>query len=386
MNIAYFSKTRLPSKAANSVQSMEMCAAFVELSHSVTFFVISESDEENRPDKQVIFAAYDLAPTFDLEFINIPRSRGSRVLYIWSVVWAVFRIRRALKKRSFDLVYSRDVLAALIGASLGTPSVFEAHFPAWFGRLEAVFFRFLLQHKKFKGLVCITDALKSAYLSRYGPRLKGAVVVAPDAARKPREDQSPATLRGSPDALKIGYVGHLYRGKGMEIIAALGEEMSGSEFHVIGGTSHDLNFWKKRAPSNVFFYGFVDRSRIGGYFKAIDVCLLPNQLHVETSGAMQAERVSNIASFTSPLKMFEYMAYAKAIVASDLPVLREILTNTTEAILVPLDDIGAWRAAIEFFSDPDRREKFGQRARNAFLKNYTWQHRAQKILMAIEQS
>jgi len=84
------------------------------------------------------------------------------------------------------------------------------------------------------------------------------------------------------------------------------------------------------------------------YINALDICLLPNQKIVvsivgEADDKYTQER--NYGDVTSPLKMFQYMAHKKPIIASDLPVLREVLNNNN-AILIPPDDIDAWVKAI----------------------------------------
>ena len=79
------------------------------------------------------------------------------------------------------------------------------------------------------------------------------------------------------------------------------------------------------------------------------------------------------------MKIFEYMAAAKPIIASDLPVLREVL-NDSNAILVDPEDIDAWRDALAALRDPKRREQLGRKAHDDFLRSYTWQARASRVL------
>jgi glycosyltransferase involved in cell wall biosynthesis len=81
----------------------------------------------------------------------------------------------------------------------------------------------------------------------------------------------------------------------------------------------------------------------------------------------------------SPLKIFEYMASKKAIVASDLPVLREILSETN-AILVAPDDLEAWKDAIRKLKDNTLRKKLGSAAHKAFRSKYTWDIRARNVI------
>jgi glycosyltransferase involved in cell wall biosynthesis len=77
--------------------------------------------------------------------------------------------------------------------------------------------------------------------------------------------------------------------------------------------------------------------------------------------------------------MFEYMACGRAIVSSDLPVIREILSQST-ALFCPPEEPSAWSDALgSLIDNPERRVELGTRARQAVLE-YTWKARAQKAL------
>jgi glycosyltransferase involved in cell wall biosynthesis len=79
------------------------------------------------------------------------------------------------------------------------------------------------------------------------------------------------------------------------------------------------------------------------------------------------------------MKMFEYMAAGRAILSSDLPVLREIL-DETKAVFCPLEQTDAWESALRgLLDDPQRRQALGQNARSA-VEQYSWVRRAQRAL------
>jgi len=83
----------------------------------------------------------------------------------------------------------------------------------------------------------------------------------------------------------------------------------------------------------------------------------------------------------SPLKIVEDMAAGKAIVASDLPVLKEFLRDGSNAVLAPASDEGAWAKRIRGLrADPEARRRIGAQARREFLEAYTWDHRARRVL------
>jgi glycosyltransferase involved in cell wall biosynthesis len=115
---------------------------------------------------------------------------------------------------------------------------------------------------------------------------------------------------------------------------------------------------------------------VQGYLAAFDVVLLPNQRKVTTSGGK-----GDIGRWTSPLKAFEYMAAGKAILASDIPVLREVLEDGVNALLCEPDDIGSWLNALQKIgSQPEYRKALGLNARDIFERQYTWQARAENIV------
>lgn len=111
------------------------------------------------------------------------------------------------------------------------------------------------------------------------------------------------------------------------------------------------------------------------YLYAIDICVLPNQKIVYAHGAKK--NGFNISEFTSPLKLFEYMAHRKAIIASNLPVLKEVL-NQKNSILVNHADIDDWINSIEKLRNPKKRQKLGDQA-SRDLNRYTWINRANNI-------
>ena len=385
MRIAYLARTRLPDITANSVQSVQVCAAFAGLGHSVTFIVIDDSDPSNELTWEQLSDFYDVQKRFKVERIAIPNARDSRLLYLWASLVSIPRIRKKLIKGGYDLAFSRDVLSAWIASHCRLNTVFEAHALIWAGRLQRLLFGRLVRSKYFLKLVSITQSLAEVYIRRY-PELQDRVIIAPDGAEICSQgviENAQSPLKGLSTKLKVGYVGHLYKGKGLEVVEAIAGSLPDVEFHIVGGRPEDVSFWEDRLKEdNVYFYGFVPREKLSHYYAELDVCILPNQETVWAAGAATVKNRLDIGSFTSPLKMFEYMAYGKAIVASDLPVLREVLHDGI-AVLVDPSRAEEWEDAIRFFANAAERDRFGLAAREEFLMHYTWDIRSKKLLQSI---
>jgi len=106
--------------------------------------------------------------------------------------------------------------------------------------------------------------------------------------------------------------------------------------------------------------------------KAVDILVLPN------SGKTEISR-----NRTSPMKMFEYMASQRPIIASDLPSIKEIL-NENNAILVKSDDSEDLASNINvILKNQDFSDKILMQAYQDVQK-YSWINRVKTILFFIK--
>ncbi len=179
--------------------------------------------------------------------------------------------------------------------------------------------------------------------------------------------------RRLPERLTVGYTGHLYPGRGMDLLVELAARFPALQFLWVGGREADVDRWRQRLRQdqidNVTLTGFVPNRELPGYQAAMDILLMPYERVIEGSGG------GNSADYCSPMKMFEYLAAGRAIISSDLPVLHEVL-NDDLAVFCPPEEPDPWAAALEeLVLDPARRRALGDRARQAAAA-YTWQARA----------
>lgn len=377
MKIVYIAKAIVPSRTANSVHIIKICQAMANLGHDVVLCVIADGGRKEKPAN--VYEYYAVECNFKIIWVPVFSSRDSRIRYLFSTILSVIPIAQKILSLKPDLVFGRDLLGCTIGAILGKTTIFESHSPLWGSSLESLLFKVLLRLSAFRRMVVISEALRQAYLEQYTGLLALKLMVAHDAAEEVCTDVISNDLGGRLDALKVGYVGHLYKGKGVEVIANIAPKLPNIDFHVIGGLEENISEWKSKIRvNNVFFHGFISQKKLPSYIKALDVCLLPNQLHVSAYGATP-DQLNNISNYTSPLKMFEYMAHKKPIIASDLPVLKEVL-NDEVSILVSPSDFSSWIEAIKLLEDLCLREELGKRANQLFTSKYTWNIRAKCIL------
>ena len=144
-----------------------------------------------------------------------------------------------------------------IASILKNHIIFEAHTPIFEQKNHRLFFfKKLIQSKYFLKMVVISNALKKMYLDN-GYLNDTKIKVAHDAADKVENFKKSAQLQGNNKNLKVGYIGHLYKGKGMEIISSMAQNLDEDvEIHIIGGTEKNINFWRNRINHKIFFLWF----------------------------------------------------------------------------------------------------------------------------------
>ena len=364
MRLLYVHNIAMPGPEANTVNAAKMCAAFAANGCEVTLAVLPDRADGDLGAR--IRAHYDLAQPIRVR--PLPRAAARPTIAALSAAMMVRRERP-------DLVYTRAPHVALAACAVGAPVILEAHTDtdalSALGRMALVR---ATRHERLRALVVISQALAERLRQRL-PRLPCPLIVAHDGA----DAQPHGALRARSGRFTAGYVGRIYRGKGVELIAALAAHCPWADFHIVGGAAAEAaDVTGAPPPANVLFHGPIPHSRVGAMIAGWDAALAPYQRRV-----LVADGRTDAAPWMSPLKIFEYMAAGKAIVASDLPAIREILSDGVNALLCAPDAAESWATALqELRARPERAAQLGLAARACFEAEHTWVQRARRILDA----
>jgi len=183
------------------------------------------------------------------------------------------------------------------------------------------------------------------------------------------------------EKIVVGFVGIFEPWHGIEVLleaaSAITDRTDDIVFLLIGdGTLRNriVNIIeRKNMQGCVILTGLVPLVDLPEHLAACDILVSP---HVGFSDGSEF--------FGSPVKIFEYMAMKKAIVASNLGQMGQILRHNETALLVPPGDPSALaRSILKLASDRTLREKLGAAARREVVANYTWEINARRVLQAV---
>ena len=379
MRIHYLSASRVISDRANAVHVVRMSAALSSLGHDVTLHAYQGGGTDRE-----VFDYFGVSSTFELRRYARSKRPDAFIMHrLHKLGMPTRSLMRYLQGRQLvrpkthmdrdGIFFARNAEWLLACLDRGSRFIFESHKPARDVQSRWIHGR-LFGHPGFLGLVVITQPLRDLYREMFPAIPPDRIVVKADGADEVDSSLLTATANAR---FQVGYVGHLYEGRGGELIVALARTLPEADFHLVGGRSEDLaRLSSLRPPENLFLHGHKPPAILSSLYPKFDVLLAPYQRRVSVGGSAQ-----ETSAYMSPLKVFEYMSWAKPIVASDLPVLREVLVQGCNALLVDPEDVRRWETALRrLMANRKLRDGLARTAGQLFRERYTWKARARDVL------
>jgi glycosyltransferase involved in cell wall biosynthesis len=393
MQLLYIANIRLPTEKAHGLQIMQNCEAFADTGVNVTLWAARRWNTADMKAIDDVWAHYGVKQNFALKHIPcidlmpfVPNRNdllARLVFYLQQGTFVVIAFLLALFTPA-DVYYSRDPIVLLV-LSLVKPQrklAYEAH------RLGAGRGGRWLQSqvvRRVGTVITITHRLRHDLIQRGADSTR--TLVAHDGiqqerfANMPTQAAARATLGWPSDAFIVGYVGRLQTlamDKGVGTLVEAMRTIEGVSLALVGGPDDIAKtlraHWMSLGLDEAHFFsaGQVAPGRVALYLSAFDVCAMPHPW------------TEHFAYHTSPIKLFEYMASRRAIVASDLPGWADVIHDGVSALLVPPGDVDRLADAISLLrDDPILRQRLADCAYERVIRDYTWNARAKTILNAI---
>lgn len=293
---------------------------------------------------------------------------------------AFWRVWLAARRFRPELIYERYNLFYLAGVWLarrsGTPLFLEVNAPLAaererFGglslpglarRLEAYCWR------SADKVLAVTGVLRDMIVRAGVPAAR--VEVTPNGINLAEFDSVPRVESRS--RVVLGFVGFVRDWHGLDTVIAAMAEAPGDfalDLVVVGDGPARADLEQQAAAlglgDQVRFTGLQPREKIPALVAGFDIALQPR-----------------VVDYASPLKIFEYMAAGRAIVAPDQPNIREILRDGETALLFdPARPAAMWQAIARLAADADLRGRLGAAARAEITRrDYTWAGNARRVV------
>ena len=371
LRVLYLGSHPLFTEGASAVHMMKMCQAMANLGITV------ECVLPGRVKKERLFSYYGVKTPFRVTSIALSGGAARRPLH--GLLGALYARR---KRDGFDCALTRDLVFAWFATRVfGIPTVYDAHHPPVNWAAERIIGSFS-RSKSLLGMSFNSRGLREIY-SHLGIAGRNPIV-APngfelEAFEKESDISSLRACLGLPlDRKIVCYCGNTYRGRGIEILVRAAEKIPEVEFLIVGGRERDNALWREMArqsgATNFRMEGFVRQREVSAYLLASDVLVMPYSSGVTIRDGTEA------GEFTSPLKLFEYMAAGKPIVATGIPSVLEILTPGENSVVTPPDDAEEFIQALGLvLGDSEFCARVSQRARSDATE-YTWEKRVEKII------
>tara|TARA_B100000886_G_scaffold338545_1_gene301616 strand:- start:1124 stop:2206 length:1083 start_codon:yes stop_codon:yes gene_type:complete len=351
-NITYISELCLPSNSGYAQHVLKICDSFSK-KFITTLFVISNSKSFQSYQRE-----YSLKNFFNINSFT----KSGKNNFIIRILFSFYVLKKINKN---SLIISRSLISSLILSLFGVRNILELHHPP--KGLSSYFFYFYRVLRLDKNLEYV---FLHKNIKNYLKMKKG--IILDDAC-----DLSDFKIRKLKVKYEYCYVGSLFKGKGLENIIQLAMHFPKKKFHVFGDIKtidHNLNKLLIKRLKNLYLHNFKSYRYIPSILMSSKYLLLPYSKKVSVNS-----KNLEVSNYMSPLKMFDYLASGKVIIASNLKVYSHVLKNNFNCLMPKKNDSKSWIDLINYISKENI--NFNYLRENAIntASKYTWDKRIKKI-------
>lgn len=385
MKLIYHHRTR--AEDAQGIHIKALCQAFEELGHEVKMVaLVREAKRASKPAdaSQGAHRMFGIAiPAWAYELMalayNIPA--------FFALAWTILRFKP-------DFIYERYALSTWAGLAAARvfrkPFILEVNAPLSVEMKQHGHLVFVRLAQWIEDWLC-RNATKTIVVStpmRETFEQRGIAAhhfaVMPNGVDRaifnPAVDGKPVRRAlHLEDRFVVGFVGWIRPWHGVDMmldaLAALAEQLPQLELLIVGD-GPALQGLQQQArqlgiEQRVHFTGPVGSEAVPAYIAAMDVAVQPD-----------------VTAYASPIKLFEYLAMAKAVIAPDKPNITEIVSGGESALIFPPRDGAILARHIErLYRERELVAQLG-RAGNALIdaRGYHWQGNARRVIELVREA
>jgi len=300
-------------------------------------------------------------------------------------------LRKVLRKKNIDFIYERNAFFCWAGVSSAKkyhiPIILEVNEVSGIARVRGQILKYLakeIERRNFKeadAIIVVSQFLKE-HIANYFNIDPDKILVVPNAVN-PDEFNIDSRLEDcrlndflNNRGIIIGFVGGFVKWHNFELLfnalkQIINEGIKNICLLLVGDgplrKDMDRMIDEMDLRQHVFFTGQVQHKKIPTYINAMDICVIPH---------------SN--EYRSPIKLFEYMAMAKPVIAPNTEPIESIITDGINGVLFELENVYSFKKCLKnLMVDKEKRIKIGEAARNTIISKHLWRNNAEKIISLV---
>jgi glycosyltransferase involved in cell wall biosynthesis len=355
MKIAYIAETYLTNRSAQSIHVVKICDAFSK-KNKLTLLLPKNDIKFTKIKKEFMLTSKN-------KFLIKPLL-NKKISNFFHRLYFGFKVSKFLLKNDQDLIITRSFICSFFLSTRRIKHIFEIH-----SELKGLT-KLLMINLNFinsiyvKKIIFISKALKN----KFKILNKSKSIVLHDAVDM--DNFALIKINKNKTIKNLAYVGSFHKGKGVELVCELARRFKNLNFNIFGD-SLGRHYPKL---SNLKFHGYIKYNQVPKKLYSSDILLLP-------SAKIQFGRSNsvNISNYNSPLKMFDYLASGKIIVASKLDGICEVLKHKYNSIITGGFEINDWENSINSILKNNYDLNLIRQNSIKTAKNYTWEKRVKII-------
>ncbi|MDX7998826.1 glycosyltransferase family 4 protein [Xenorhabdus sp. Reich] len=388
MKIAYIDPYPVPDYRVASLQILQNVDAFARQGHSVCLITPQGQSQVEEIIGRSLPASVELIALHNIRRKWYFPLNTQKLFYL--------QVSRWLKEHQVDAIFTRNIKMAnyLLCKHPDIPHFFESHevFAQSFKESHDLLKR--KNQNKYQKLrkieqqvydsskvvFALTSLLRDDICKEYG--VKTPIVVAPDGVDMLAVESTKQALSDRESKhespIQILYLGSLHRWKGVPTVMKAMTYLDNAVLNIAGGTSEQIERLRHVAEqigvsNKVNFLGFVQPKNRFRVIADNDICVLP------------LTKTSIGSRYTSPLKLFEYMAMGKPVVISDFPSIRDAVDENA-VNFADSEDAESFAEQIRWLiHNPDEMMVKVDHSLRLVAERFNWDQRAKLITGVIKE-
>ena len=330
--INYVTFSSIPSSLPSSLQIIKTCESLSKNNYDITL-VKPGTGNKKSSIKKYYGLKYNVNIREFERFQTFPRGINFYLYYFFCLFFIL--------KKGKSITITRNYFICYLLTLFQKKTILEIHHDT---HIEGRITKFILKYSNFLNsknlinIVAITHSVKNLFIRKYQVKSKKITVLPSGSSIKINKLPKFSDNK----RMKIGYFGSITASKGIYTLIKLSKIDPDNDYYIYGGIKREVYKIKKgNKNSNLFVRESIPYNDIPKVMSDMDILTIPYTKKVKSAG-----EVDDISKYTSPLKLFDYLAVGKAIISSDLKVLREIITNKNAYFIKNNENIFEWKKNI----------------------------------------